>query len=130
MTALADNAKEAAEESRVLFRAGHYGGACSRAYFAMFNMARALLLEKGYRPEEAKTHKSVLRLFSMAFVKPGLFEAQNGRALREAYDARQEADYEGGISERDAATILASMEHFLKIADVALGDLNNSQEKS
>jgi uncharacterized protein (UPF0332 family) len=127
VTSLVDNAKEAAEEAGLLFRTGYHGGACSRTYYAMFNMARALLLRRGHLPEEAKTHKSVLRLFSLEFVQTGQFEAQQGRALREAFDARQEADYEGGVAESEAARVMASMEEFMKTAERVLTETNSDK---
>jgi uncharacterized protein (UPF0332 family) len=81
MSDLQAMAKEAAEEARILFQASRFGGACSRAYYAMFNMARAMLLAKGHTPEDAKTHKTVLRLFSREFVQHGLFDPELARAL-------------------------------------------------
>ena len=127
MTNLFDHAREAAEEAAILFRTGHYSGACSRAYYAMFNAARALLAVRGHQPEEAKTHKSVLRLFSLEFVQTGSFDAQQGRALREAFDARHEADYEGGVTKDEAARVIASMEQFMQTAEHVLAEITKSQ---
>jgi uncharacterized protein (UPF0332 family) len=50
---------EALAEARALDRLSHYGGAISRAYYAAFHAARALLVEKGLQP---KTHDGVRRL--------------------------------------------------------------------
>ena len=44
----------------------------------MFNAARALLLVRGFQPEQAKTHKTVLRLFSQEFVQDGTFDRDLG----------------------------------------------------
>jgi uncharacterized protein (UPF0332 family) len=122
MTDLAASAREAAEEARVLFRASLYNGACSRAYYAMFNAARAMLITKGHQREKAKTHKTVLRLFSREFVQEGAFDAELARALRRAADARHEADYEGGVTRDEAAQVMATLEAFMREADNALAE--------
>lgn len=122
MTDLAASAREAAEEARVLFRASLFSGACSRAYYAMFNAARAMLLTKGFEREKAKTHKTVLRLFSREFVQDGSFDAELARALRKAADARHLADYEGGVTREDAAQVMATLEAFMREAEAALAD--------
>lgn len=120
MTDLEARARESAEEARVLFRASLYSGACSRAYYAMFNAARAMLLARGYEPESAKTHKTVLRLFSREFVQSGTFDAGLARALRKAADARHLADYEGGVTQEEAAQVMATLEAFMRAAGAAL----------
>ncbi len=119
MNTLRAVAKEAAEEAHLLFDAGHYSGACSRAYYAMFNVARALLEDRGFASESIKTHKSVLGLFSREFVKDGPFNSEDGRALRRAADARQVADYGGGVSAHDAREVLVALDRFMSRADDA-----------
>ena len=120
MTDLVASARDAADEARVLFKASLFSGACSRAYYAMFNAARAMLLSKGHKREDAKTHKTVLRLFSLEFVQTGAFDAELARTLRRAADARHMADYEGGVSEDEAAQIMAALEAFMGAAEAAL----------
>jgi uncharacterized protein (UPF0332 family) len=113
-------AREAAEEAHLLFDAGHYRGACSRAYYAMFNAARALLDARGYAPERTKTHKSVLQLFSREFVGAGAFDRDDGRALRRAADARQLADYGDGVSRDQASTVMSALDRFISAATGSL----------
>jgi uncharacterized protein (UPF0332 family) len=120
MSDLEAMAREAAEEARILFRASRFGGACSRAYYAMFNAARAMLLAKGHTREKAKTHKTVLRLFSREFVQDGSFDPELARALRKAADARHVADYERGITRAEAAQVMATLEAFMQNAEALL----------
>ena len=127
MTELAISARVAAEEVRVLFEAGLYSGACSRAYYAMFNAARAMLLSRGYPLEAVKTHKSVLRLFSLEFVQRGTFKPELARALRKAPDARHVADYEGGVLREDAAEVMAALGAFMNDAEAFLGNAMRGQ---
>ena len=44
--------------ARALLDPGDADGACSRAYYAMFDAARAALATKGVPPECLKTHES------------------------------------------------------------------------
>jgi len=117
---LEESAREAAEEARILFRAKLYRGACSRAYYAMFNAAPAMLAVRGHRPELTKTHKGVLRLFSLEFVKKGPLDAVFGQLLRRAAAARHVADYEGGVTASEAEEIMAGLEKFMRAMDDAL----------
>ena len=107
MTELETSAREAAEEARLLFRAQLFRGACSRAYYAMFNAARAMLTLRGYKAEAVKTHKSVLRLFSLEFVKTGPFDAEIGQMLRRAAEARHVAGLRRRCERRGSGRSLA-----------------------
>jgi len=123
MADLEASARDAAKEAAVLFQASLY----SRACYAMFNAARAMLLAKGYQPEKAKTHKTVLRLFSEEFVQHGSFDAELARALRRAADARHVADYEGGVSQEEAAQVMRTLEAFMSEADATLAALRKGR---
>jgi uncharacterized protein (UPF0332 family) len=61
-------------------------GACNRAYYAMFDAARAALIaSKAPVPAEiAKTHSGLISDFSLHLVKTGLFPVELGRALNKA----------------------------------------------
>jgi uncharacterized protein (UPF0332 family) len=84
----------------------------------LFNAARALLILRGHPSSEAKTHATVLRLFSQEFVLTGLFDAEDGRAVREAGETRKLADYSDSlVAEEEAAAVIASMEKFMATAE-------------
>jgi uncharacterized protein (UPF0332 family) len=108
----------AARAARRLNRDGSYDDACSRAYYALFNAARTLLILRGHPSSEAKTHATALRLFSQEFVLTGLFDAEDGRALREAAETRKLADYSDSlVAEQEAAAVIASMDKFIVTAE-------------
>ena len=75
---------------RRLFREGDYDFAASRAYYAMFYLAEALLLSKGL---SFGKHAGVISAFGQHFVKTGLFAAEHHAALRTAFDQRNVGDY-------------------------------------
>jgi uncharacterized protein len=109
---------EAAEDARMLFDAGRYNSACNRAYYAMFNAARALLIDKaGLAADAVKRHATVLRLFSQHFVERGPFDTEIGRLLRRASDARLVADYDvTAVRREEATTVIEAMEQFMASA--------------
>lgn len=117
MNPLWHKALEAAEDARFLAKAERFDAAANRAYYAMFNAARGLLASRGITPEQAKTHETVLRLFSREFVKAGPFEERDGRALRIAGEVRSVADYgDAQVTAGKAAETMAAMDRFLATA--------------
>lgn len=117
MTPIWKKAEDAAVQARLLFEAAQYDGACSRAYYAMFNAARALLSLKGFDSSAARTHKTVLRLFSLEFVQKGTFDDEHGRALRRANESRNLADYADEVLSRARAeAVMTAMEKFMAAA--------------
>ena len=59
----------ACASAKVLLETGDADGASNRAYYAMFDAARAALLASSF--EVGKTHRSVLNAFSDHLVKNG-----------------------------------------------------------
>jgi len=64
--------------------------AISRAYYAAYHAAQALLLTVGLSP---RTHTGTLSLFGLHFVKSGRLDAEHARALREIKEDRENGDY-------------------------------------
>ena len=80
-------------------------GACNRAYYAMFDAARAALIasKAPVPPEIAKTHSGLISAFSRHLVKTNLFPVEMGRSLNKAEDLRLVADYKGDPIETEEA---------------------------
>lgn len=80
-------------------------GACNRAYYAMFDAARAALLASRapVLPEIAKTHSGLIAAFSLHLVKTNQFPVEMGRSLNKAEDLRLVADYKGDSIDAEAA---------------------------
>lgn len=105
-------AEQAAVSAKVLFNTGDADGACNRAYYAMFDAARAALLASGHNI--GKTHRGVLNAFSDRLVKNGLVLKEMGRLLKQAETFRYVADYEGGPVElNDAREMVGQAETFV-----------------
>jgi uncharacterized protein (UPF0332 family) len=94
---LIDKASRAAASPRLLLDAGDVDGACNRAYYAMFDAARAALIRSGAPvvPEVAKTHGGLISAFSLHLVKTGRVPTELGEALNRVAEIRLIADHTG-----------------------------------
>ena len=111
-TELMEKAFRALASARVLLDTGDADGACNRAYYAIFDAARAALLASGH--EVGKTHKGVLNAFSDHLVRSGPLPKEMGRLLKQAETRRYVADYEGSPVEiSDAHEMLGQAEAFV-----------------
>lgn len=83
-------ATEEIETAELLVKAGRYRLCLSRSYYAMYYMSQALLLSEGF---EASTHKGLIKLLGLHFVKTGKISNDLAKSLASAYDDRQMSDY-------------------------------------
>jgi uncharacterized protein (UPF0332 family) len=85
----------------------------SKCYYVMFYAAEAALALEGIRPHR---HGGVAARFGQYFAKTGRVESILGRKLREAMEARADADYNPNrrASREDAERLLADATQFLQ----------------
>lgn len=115
--ALMVKAVTAAASAKVLLDTGDADGACNRAYYAMFDAARAALSASGspVAPETIKTHNGLIAAFSLNLVKTGLVPVDLGKALNKAEELRLVADYKGDpMAIEDAAWAVAQADGFVQ----------------
>ena len=112
----AENRLKAAES---LFELGYYDDVVSRAYYAVFHAVQALFLTEG---EKAETHKGVLTLFSLLFIKTWRFRKEFGKYLSNLKDDRESGDYKvfSYIDEETAKNALVEAREFLDETKVYL----------
>lgn len=116
MTTYLARALQAAQSARRMQQDGDNNGACNRAYYAMFYVIHGLF-ERAGEDLSAKTHASVLRLFSQRFVLEGAAPPALGRALSVAQNLRAKADYSvAGVSSAETAEAIAAMDALLDYA--------------
>lgn len=75
--------------ARTLLDAGDVDSACNRAYYAIFDAARAALLacDASLTSSIGKTHRGLINLFSERLVKNGTVAIEMGRLLSSAAEA-------------------------------------------
>ncbi len=91
---LLDKADRALASARILLESDDVNGACNRAYYAMFDAARAAL-HSSQSPESrsARTHSGLISAFSLNLVKSGRMPLEFGKALNRVAEIRMVADY-------------------------------------
>lgn len=100
-----------------LFDLGDYEDAVSRAYYAVYHATQALLLTEGVKGE---SHKGLITLFGLLFVKTGKFDKNIGKILMNLKDDRESGDYEifSYIEMETAQTALQEAEEFLRESNI------------
>jgi uncharacterized protein (UPF0332 family) len=114
---LMTKAVRAADSARLLLEAGDVDGACNRAYYAMFDAARAALLasEAPVEAEVARTHGGLISAFSLHLVKTGRVSIDLGRTLNRVEEIRLVADYKGdSVDHEHAAWAVRQAENFVQ----------------
>lgn len=109
-------AERACSSARALLDLGDVDGACNRAYYAMFDVARAALLASGapVQPDIGKTHSGLINAFSEHLIKNGPVPKEMGRLLKRAEEIRLMADYKGDSVElSDTQEMVAQAETFV-----------------
>ncbi len=109
-------ADRALASAKLLLDSGDVDGACNRAYYAMFNAARAALLSINapVPAEVARTHSGLIAAFSLHLVKTGKVAIEHGRSLNKVEDLRLIADYRGDpVTLENAAWALEQANSFL-----------------
>lgn len=88
-------AQRAADSAKLLLDVGDANGACNRAYYAMFDAARAVLAVSAEPPESEviKTHSGLISAFSLHLVKSGRVSVELGKSLSKVSEIRLAADY-------------------------------------
>jgi len=123
---LMEKAVRASQSAKLLLDAGDKDGACSRAYYAMFDAARAALISVGYAPEDLKTHASVIGQFSLRMVKSGLVSREVGKSLNDVQEIRQLADYLPAQVPDEKAKWAVDRAHIFVDAVKALPDIRSA----
>lgn len=117
--ALIAKGRRSLKAAQRLFQETDYDFSASRAYYAMFYLAEALLLQRGL---SFSKHAGVLAALYEQYVKPGRLPQTLHRALHRAFEARQQGDYgfEEPFPRNEAKELLAGAEDFLKAATALL----------
>jgi uncharacterized protein (UPF0332 family) len=94
---------------------GYYDFAASRAYYAAFYAATAVLLKEGL---EFSRHSAVVATIHQRYVKTGKLSIEQGRTLNWLFELRSVGDYGGTahVSRQQAEQAVQAAEEFLLAA--------------
>ena len=101
--------------ARLLLADGDFDTAVSRAYYAMFYVAEALLLSKGLAYSK---HSAVIAAFGREFARAGVMPPEFHAHLRAASEARNISDYQlvSHVTEEETARHISRADSLLAAA--------------
>jgi len=110
---LIKRARRYLQSAEILLKEGDFESCVSRAYYAMFYSAEALLLTRGL---SFSSHRGVISAFGKHFVKTGIFSKDMSKELHRAFEKRQLGDYEYTfvISKSEAGEMLEQGKEFVE----------------
>jgi uncharacterized protein (UPF0332 family) len=113
LQALINKAQKSLSASELLLREGYTDFAASRAYYAMFYAAEALLLERG---QAFSSQKAVISAFGVEFARTAQMAPAHHRALIDAQNLRQTGDYESdtAVTNKEAKQTIEAAREFLQ----------------
>lgn len=97
---LVEKAKRSVAAAERLLRDGDFDFAVSRAYYAMFYVAQAMLLSREIRRSK---HSGVIAAFQETFVKTGEVDRRFFHLLRDGFEDRAEGDYGFAVISQEQA---------------------------
>lgn len=116
--ALVSKARRSLSAAERLFEDGHHDFAASRAYYAMFYLAEALLLARNLT---FSSHSTVIAEFHREFVTSGGMSYERYAALQQAFRDRNIGDYHSQPFPADKArAVLESAKDFVADAEAWL----------
>lgn len=112
ITGLLEKAARSLTAAEALFDAGDFDFAVSRAYYAMFYVAEAALLNRG---KAFSKHTAIINGFYHEFVATGLLPKELHSDFHHAFENRNIGDYSwmDTFSEADAKRLLQNAAAFL-----------------
>jgi uncharacterized protein (UPF0332 family) len=119
VSALLDKSRNNLQAATLLRNEELYEIAASRAYYAMFYTAEALLLSQGLA---FSSHSAVIAAYGKEFAKTGRIDPEHHRRLIDAFEARQISDYgiETGIFREQADKVINWAEDFIQAGELFL----------
>ncbi|MFM8876580.1 MAG: HEPN domain-containing protein [Anaerolineae bacterium] len=112
-------AEEAIDSAELLLKEGYLADSISRAYYAMFYVAEALLNEKDL---SFSKHGNVHGAFGEHYVKTGIFDKKYHKWFLEAFSRRIASDYDASAKFQSSSvkTMIDQAWDFLQAAKTYL----------
>ena len=109
-----ERADDCIKDAELLLAGHRHSAAVGRSYYAMFHAATAALLRRDIKRH---SHQGLISAFGQFIVKPGLAEPRFHKHITEAFDLRQESDYQPlvEVTEQQAGKVLDRAKEFVEI---------------
>ncbi|HHN65429.1 MAG TPA: HEPN domain-containing protein [Nitrospirae bacterium] len=114
-------AYEFLDDAKANLDEGRLRTAINRAYYAVLNAARALLILEGSNPE---THEGIITMLSLRFIKPGLLPVQLIKNYKRLLSSRTDIDY----GDFDTVTT-EEAEDAISVAEETIKDMDSLRKR-
>ena len=84
-------AEKALVEAKDNSTLGHWNLVANRLYYAVFHMASAMLIDKGF---SAKSHNGIFCILGQEFVRKGILDREDAKLASRLQNMRQSGDYD------------------------------------
>ena len=101
-----EKAKKAYEEAVAIVQLEFWEVVGNRLYYSLFHAVSALLINDSH---EVGTHRGAVNMFSLYYVKTGIFTAAEGKLYSQLQKLREDGDYNCSI-DIDESDISAKVE--------------------
>ena len=111
--ALSEKAEESLVVARELHNGRHFDFAVGLAYYAMFYMAEAALLEKG---KSFSSHRAIHNGFFHEFIESGILDKTQHQSFVRGFELRQAGDYGGfaTVTKEQSEDLLQRARNFIE----------------
>ena len=119
-----EKAYDCLKTAKLLIEAKDYTSSANRSYYAMFHAIRAIMALDG---EDRKKHSGVVSYFQENYIKTGVFSKEYSYYVKNAFQIRQESDYEDFciISEEDVTEQFEQAELLIMVIERYVNDKIN-----
>lgn len=105
-------AKDTLEEAEGIAGLGYWNAVANRLYYACYYATGALLITNSYN---ASTHRGMITLLGLHFIKPGKISEQSGKLYSRLFELRQTGDYDDlfDLAEEDVSPLIAPAKEYI-----------------
>ena len=106
-------ANDTLEEAEGISSLGYWNTVANRLYYACYYATSALLIKNSF---QAQTHRGVITLLGMHFIKTGKISENSGKLFSRLFELRQTGDYDDlfDLSEEDVQPLLKPAKEYIK----------------
>lgn len=103
--------KDTLDEAKGIATLGYWNAVVNRLYYACYYVTSALLIKNKYA---AQTHRGVIHLLGLHFIKEGLVSKDAGKFYSKLYELRQTGDYDDlfSLTEEDVKPMISSAQTY------------------
>jgi uncharacterized protein len=114
-------ARDTLKEAEGIATLGYWNAVANRLYYACYYITSSLLVKNNYA---AQTHRGVIRLLGMHFIKTGIVPDSAGKLYTKLFELRQTGDYDdmSDLTEDDVKPLIVEVQNYLNVISALLGD--------